>query len=624
MSAIHCFFCGGKECKYENYKLWSPDKYAGTNALDGLFSSWITDNILAMQRPSTRLIKEYHLLEKFIDQKVLSIFNLQTFGEHASCADGIDPQTGFSYNPDHFMDKGISYYNFGWTDMDIPNMETMLNIVGVMAFSLDAGKKIAVHCHAGLGRTGLSIACYLVFGLNYTATNAITLVRTKRPLSVQTKKQVLFVNQFDAYLKTLKRSFSGLVGETANHSLTFEEFLGNQRKWLTHKDLGSMRHIPKIIYKLIHELMKLCSSPNNEPKWFEAVDAFINFEGIAHQDSKMISIQMDINKNDWKGIEEETDSKFIVQLLLYWIIHLKSPMISDESLRFIQKSDLPWPKRIDYLNKDVFESLNYILLFFRKVPSISKTTLDLCFQRLSVCLTSERIMLEHASKCVPMTLDNKLKVAVHHNPIKTKPLISPKTKQQSFSRFRSSSAAPSLTPNQVTESTDGKVAVTDTKVIPTATMQEPEELALDIPSVDTCQSLLHFMYQTFSCNEYGQAVYHDSKLNVTESSWMSPVEIVQKLPLGSKMNLATQSEEDTSLTSSISALASNLIPVQLRPKPVDGNVLGSKLLNNSTPNLTLVPRSLSQEGACEPETMDNMVPSPNPIMNDTHAFAVGP
>ncbi|KAJ2987321.1 hypothetical protein HDV02_006247, partial [Globomyces sp. JEL0801] len=74
---------------------------------------------------------------------------------------------------------------------------------------------------------------------------AITLVRTKRPLSVQTKKQVLFVNQFDAYLKTLKRSFSGLVGETANHSLTFEEFLGNQRKWLTHKDLGSMRHIPK-------------------------------------------------------------------------------------------------------------------------------------------------------------------------------------------------------------------------------------------------------------------------------------------------------------------------------------------------------------------------------------------
>jgi hypothetical protein len=41
MSAIHCFFCGGKECKYENWKLWLPDKgYMGVNAIDGLFSNW--------------------------------------------------------------------------------------------------------------------------------------------------------------------------------------------------------------------------------------------------------------------------------------------------------------------------------------------------------------------------------------------------------------------------------------------------------------------------------------------------------------------------------------------------------------------------------------------------------
>jgi protein tyrosine phosphatase domain-containing protein 1 len=123
MGTIHCMFCNGKDCKYENYKLWLPEKgYLGTNGIDGLYSTYITPTILAMQRPSTRLIQEYDLINTFLKTGIKSIFNLQTFGEHASCGDGIE-KSGFSYLPEDFIDSGISYYNFGWTDMGTPDLE---------------------------------------------------------------------------------------------------------------------------------------------------------------------------------------------------------------------------------------------------------------------------------------------------------------------------------------------------------------------------------------------------------------------------------------------------------------------------------------------------------------------
>lgn len=106
-------FCGGKECKYENYKLWITENQLSKNAIDGLYSSWITSNILAMQRPSTRLMAEHQLVKSFQDVKLGAIFNLQQRGEHASCGDGI-LSSGFSYLPEDWMDKGIYYYNFGW------------------------------------------------------------------------------------------------------------------------------------------------------------------------------------------------------------------------------------------------------------------------------------------------------------------------------------------------------------------------------------------------------------------------------------------------------------------------------------------------------------------------------
>nr|CAD7607999.1 unnamed protein product [Timema genevievae] len=44
---------------------------------------------------------------------------------------------------------------------------------------------------AGLGRTGVLIACYLIYSLRVHANDAIRFVRLKRPNSVQTRGQIL-------------------------------------------------------------------------------------------------------------------------------------------------------------------------------------------------------------------------------------------------------------------------------------------------------------------------------------------------------------------------------------------------------------------------------------------------
>ncbi|ELV10950.1 Protein tyrosine phosphatase domain-containing protein 1 [Tupaia chinensis] len=54
--------CGGRACKYENPARWSEQE----QAIKGVYSSWITDNILAMARPSSELLEKYRIIEQFL------------------------------------------------------------------------------------------------------------------------------------------------------------------------------------------------------------------------------------------------------------------------------------------------------------------------------------------------------------------------------------------------------------------------------------------------------------------------------------------------------------------------------------------------------------------------------
>jgi hypothetical protein len=192
---IRCTFCGGKKCARED---WTRHSNA---AIRGLHSDWINENILATQRLSSRIIQEFDIIQQFKEYFVYragitSVINLQLPGEHPYCGDGLKERSGFSYMPEELYNSGLFFYNYGWPDMKIPSIDLMVNIVKIFCFTIESGGKVAVHCHAGYGRTGIAIACYLIYALNMGPMEAIKFIRSKRPGCVETKAQKKFVNDF--------------------------------------------------------------------------------------------------------------------------------------------------------------------------------------------------------------------------------------------------------------------------------------------------------------------------------------------------------------------------------------------------------------------------------------------
>jgi len=80
-------------------------------------------------------------------------------------------------------------------DFEAPSLQQINGIVAFVERRLAAGKGVAVHCAAGLGRTGTAVACYLVHE-GYSPTAALAHVRSKRPGSVQTDEQQSIVYEY--------------------------------------------------------------------------------------------------------------------------------------------------------------------------------------------------------------------------------------------------------------------------------------------------------------------------------------------------------------------------------------------------------------------------------------------
>ena len=116
-------------------------------------------------------------------------------GEHPYCGDGIIPRTGFSYDPETFMNSGIQYFNLLWEDLTIPNHEKTIKICQIMHHIIVRGgnerkNKILVHCHAGQGRTAIIIGAYLLY--SYIAKNADEAIRIS-----QDGRSKLFINAYN-------------------------------------------------------------------------------------------------------------------------------------------------------------------------------------------------------------------------------------------------------------------------------------------------------------------------------------------------------------------------------------------------------------------------------------------
>jgi len=101
-------------------------------------------------------------------------------------------------------DINAFYHRFAIRDHTVPSRETMITILNTIDGALNSGHNVYVHCWGGVGRTGITVGCYLV---RHGATNEQALAQVNKlyrtrsntfyyPTSPETPEQIEFVRSW--------------------------------------------------------------------------------------------------------------------------------------------------------------------------------------------------------------------------------------------------------------------------------------------------------------------------------------------------------------------------------------------------------------------------------------------
>ncbi|AET38454.1 phosphoprotein phosphatase CDC14 Ecym_2755 [Eremothecium cymbalariae DBVPG len=113
------------------------------------------------------------------------------------------------YRAKHFEDIGIKHLDMIFEDGTCPDLSIVKNFVGSAETIVNQGGRIAVHCKAGLGRTGCLIGAHLIYTYGFTANECIGFLRFIRPgMVVGPQQHWIYLNQntFREWKYTMKLS----------------------------------------------------------------------------------------------------------------------------------------------------------------------------------------------------------------------------------------------------------------------------------------------------------------------------------------------------------------------------------------------------------------------------------
>jgi atypical dual specificity phosphatase len=107
-------------------------------------------------------------------------------------AQGVEVLVSLTEDPprrDWAEDAGLLVYHEPLEDMEPPTQDQIDRAVSAVLRATGRNMGVAVHCGAGLGRTGVILAAYFV-AKGATAHNAVARIRKLRPGSIETDEQV--------------------------------------------------------------------------------------------------------------------------------------------------------------------------------------------------------------------------------------------------------------------------------------------------------------------------------------------------------------------------------------------------------------------------------------------------
>ncbi len=119
-------------------------------------------------------------------------------GTPAVRRNGIDVLVSLTENPlprTWLNDAGLLAVPVPVPDMEAPSQRQLDHILATVKRAHDSRMGVAIHCAAGLGRTGTVLAAYFV-STGLTARDALRKVRELRPGSVETLDQERAIEQY--------------------------------------------------------------------------------------------------------------------------------------------------------------------------------------------------------------------------------------------------------------------------------------------------------------------------------------------------------------------------------------------------------------------------------------------
>ena len=134
-----------------------------------------------------------------------------------------------------------------------------LNLINTPRFFIDIitiiwKAKWCIFCflYTGLGRTGVLIACYLIYSLRVRASDVIRFVRMKRPGAIQTRGQIQCIQEFEHSILPQMIVFPMGNNVPNRRPVSLESYLRRQSNVLHGYEQRTFKHIPKVKYfKLI-------------------------------------------------------------------------------------------------------------------------------------------------------------------------------------------------------------------------------------------------------------------------------------------------------------------------------------------------------------------------------------
>lgn len=100
------------------------------------------------------------------------------------------------YNADEFKKRGIQHIDMIFDDGTCPPLAFVQKFIGAAECIINRGGKVAVHCKAGLGRTGCLIGAHLIYTHGFTANECIGYMRLLRPgMVVGPQQHWLYLHQ---------------------------------------------------------------------------------------------------------------------------------------------------------------------------------------------------------------------------------------------------------------------------------------------------------------------------------------------------------------------------------------------------------------------------------------------